>query len=419
MTVGDKGRLLLVTAVALLSALGAGAALFISGPSTAVIFIVIAAFTTGLLGFFAVQNGIQMEAVRAFLAENSWLKPSASIPLPAHFSSLSPSLVEQLKEWAEGREQSLSHLRAIVEELATTASEMPTHLDRLSFAASRTEEHDGQATAAAQEQNQFVERVRKDSSEIAQAIEALAESAAASSQSATDAFSAAEAGWNSIMSVVSQMEAVSNASLRTAGIIQHLGGKSGQISQFADVITNIADQTNLLALNAAIEAARAGDQGRGFAVVAEEVRKLAESSAKAAREITVLIAEIQGDTLKAVASMEAGGREVEEGAQLARDAGAGFESIADLANNTATQIHDVTATIEQIAKASRDMADGIDHIGGLKSEESTGASPEMGAPTKEEISRNLEREAARQQAQALTELMMSRIAELRLAIEAE
>src|SRR5271155_3108531 len=125
-------------------------------------------------------------------------------------------------------------------------------------------------------------------------------------ESARAAAETAHEGGVIVEDTLTRMRSIADAVRETAVKVQELGVRSDQIGRIIGVIDDIADQTNLLALNAAIEAARAGEQGRGFAVVADEVRKLAERTSKATKEIATMIQSIEVETKSAVVAMELG-----------------------------------------------------------------------------------------------------------------
>lgn len=136
---------------------------------------------------------------------------------------------------------------------------------------------DGQVKAVGQAAN-VIEQMLANIQHVATSINSAAD---VSSETAT----AAKTGEKAIDSAIRQMGNIEKTVIDSAQVVVKLGDRSKEIGQIVDTISGIAGQTNLLALNAAIEAARAGEQGRGFAVVAEEVRKLAEQSQGATKQI--------------------------------------------------------------------------------------------------------------------------------------
>ncbi len=183
----------------------------------------------------------------------------------------------------------------------------------------------------------------------------------------------AQNGGKSVNKTVEGMNRVRTAVLETSQNLNQLGERSQKIGEIIQVIDDIAEQTNLLALNAAIEAARAGEHGKGFAVVADEVRKLAERSGKATKEIADLITDIQQRTKTAVDSMEIGTREAAEGVGLAEEAG---QSLSEIVNGVATaadNVGKITDIINEIIESSREVSDAVSNVAAITEENSAAA----------------------------------------------
>lgn len=193
----------------------------------------------------------------------------------------------------------------------------------------------------------------------------VAETAGASSESARQVLTATERGRVAVQETVQDMQSIRAAVQRMSKQVKSLGDRSLEISQIVSTIRDIASQTNLLALNAAIEAAGAGEAGARFAVVADQVRKLAENSTQATREIADLVKMIQTETQDAVVAMEQETQAVEAGSASALRTGDVFKEIsqiaersAELAQAIANSAIEQTASTEAVGRSIKDFTGG-------------------------------------------------------------
>ncbi|HEY3345988.1 MAG TPA: methyl-accepting chemotaxis protein, partial [Nitrospirota bacterium] len=257
-------------------------------------------------------------------------------------------LAERFNAMSETLKGTISNIIEVARKLAASSSQLSDSSEQMARGAVDQDSQASQVAAAMEEMSATVVEVARNSAEAA--------------ESAKEASTDAAKGGDIVARTVRKMEHIAEATSQTAGIVGQLGKSSERIGEIVAVINDIADQTNLLALNAAIEAARAGEQGRGFAVVADEVRKLAERTTKATKEIAGMIRSIQGDTAGAVEAMGEGGREVEEGVELAREAGKSLGSIIDKVNNATEMIQRIAAASEQQSTASEQISGNVEGI---------------------------------------------------------
>jgi len=169
-------------------------------------------------------------------------------------------------------------------------------------------------------------------------------------------------GTRILTQLVAETEDSRSAVESVAGIVRETRNSAEQISRATDMIQQLAAQTNLLALNAAIEAARAGEQGKGFVVVAENVKKLAEQSAKAAEEIGALIGEIQHKTNKAVDEMNQGKMKVQEGVTIINRAGALLDEIGMASESVNVQVQDISKSSAEQSKNIESVSSAIENL---------------------------------------------------------
>ncbi|MDP6685960.1 MAG: methyl-accepting chemotaxis protein [Candidatus Omnitrophota bacterium] len=236
-------------------------------------------------------------------------------------------------------------LRNMVAQILSTADRISSSSQELSSSAQEMNATAEEVSSTVQQiakgtetQAERVEETQKVMEQMSASVTQVSKGAQDSAAQASGAAETAQAGGVSAKDAQEKMTQISDVVINSASSVKKLGERSDQIGEIVGVITNIADQTNLLALNAAIEAARAGEYGRGFAVVAEEVRKLAEGSAKAADEISKLIKDVQRETQQAVFNIEGASKETGAVKNIAEKVGVGLQDIVKNAENVATMI---------------------------------------------------------------------------------
>ncbi|HWR55037.1 MAG TPA: methyl-accepting chemotaxis protein [Negativicutes bacterium] len=362
--------------------------------NTAVIASVISAILGITIGFFgarAIAKPVQTLAEVARKVADGNLRQSIEVKRTDEIGQLEQAFSDMTRD-----------LRTMVHNIQDNAQRVAASSEELTASAEQSAQATNQVAASvtdvARGTEQQVSAVNEASAVIEQmsaGIQQVAASASLVAEVADKTATAAHTGGKSVETAINQMSHIDETVSNSALVVAKLGERSKEIGQIVGTISGIAGQTNLLALNAAIEAARAGEQGRGFAVVAEEVRKLAEQSQEAAKQIADLIGEIQGDTDKAVDAMGDGTREVKIGTEVVNTAGEAFKEIMTLVTQVSSQVKEITAAIQQMAGGSEQIVASSRAIEKI-SKENAGQTQTVSAAT-EEQSASMEEIAAASQ----------------------
>jgi methyl-accepting chemotaxis protein PixJ len=229
-----------------------------------------------------------------------------------------------------------------------------------------------QIAAGAQRQ---AEEITKNSSaveEMAASMNQVSRNAEMSAESARRALGRAEHGDRAMADTAEAMRRINAAVQQTSGKMHSLGTRSTEISEIITLIEEIAAQTNLLSLNAAIEAAHAGEAGAGFSVVADEIRRLAQRSSKATKDVGNLIKAIQTETAQAITAMEAGLAEANNGSVLADQASHALQDMSAAVRESSELMQEISAASEEQARVTRDLAMAMQTISSITLETTAG-----------------------------------------------
>lgn len=276
---------------------------------------------------------------------------------------------DEFGDMGRGFDRMLKSMRQLIGQVSQSAEQLAASSEELTASAEQSAQASNQVAASVTDMAHGAEKqveAVNDTSAIVQEISATMEQLAATAQEMSGKASATAqatvAGQNSVDRAISQMKNIGEEAQRAQGAAGDLEAGSRQIEVIVGLISSIAGQTNLLALNAAIEAARAGEQGRGFAVVAEEVRKLAEQSEQAARQIKELIGTNDNNIRNVVGVIGNTIQEVDQGVNLVGQAGTGFGEIRTLVESVTRQVGEISKALGEIAVGSQRIVESMKSV---------------------------------------------------------
>jgi methyl-accepting chemotaxis protein len=264
-------------------------------------------------------------------------------------------------------------LNRTIEVLRGTLATITQSAEQLASASEEISAGAGQTAESSRVQSDQTLQVATAMQEMSSTVLQISDNSQKASDASRSAAEAARNGGKVVEETLVTMRGIADSTAKVASTVTQLGKGSEQIGKIISVIDDIADQTNLLALNAAIEAARAGEQGRGFAVVADEVRKLAERTTKATKEIADMIKSIQQETQNAVQAMEQEIKEVHVGVEKTSASGAALREIIKMSENVGDMIATIATAATEQSATTEQINSNVSQISGSTQESSAAA----------------------------------------------
>ncbi|QAR32864.1 methyl-accepting chemotaxis protein [Geovibrio thiophilus] len=264
---------------------------------------------------------------------------------------------DEIGEMAEHFNRFVKKLNQIINSVKDSARQVAAGSSQLSSTAEQLAVSFGDQSSQIVSTASATEEISVSSEEVLRSLDDMKEKTATADKSIT-------AGRNKLLTAVKEILAIKTNVDSLGSTVDNLSQSSQKIGNILNVINDIADQTNLLALNAAIEAARAGEHGRGFAVVADEVRKLAERSQTAIKEIDAIITALQSEANTASSSMSKAREKVEEGVETIEEAQNFFDNIVDSVKQIDTTSGIISSSVEEQVTAIQNINQNTQVISG-------------------------------------------------------
>ncbi len=302
----------------------------------------------------------------------------------------------EIGELRRSYKSSITNLRGLilevltsVEQVSNSSKNMEIITIQLSESAEQTAMSIGKLATGSNEQARDLNESLEEFNNINSSVKKILDNMANTVNVSSETEEIVSEGQNESGKAISKMNTIKTVSNNISCTINELGELSLNIGEIIDLIKNIASQTNLLALNAAIEAARAGDQGKGFAVVAEEVKKLADQSAKATDKINDMITEVQTKTNDALLNMNSGVQEIEEGVEIIDKVGESLDKILTSTKLTNNDVSQVSNMLNELAVHFDSISGKMENIAAI-TEESAAISEEIASTTQEQSANSSE-----------------------------